>query len=532
MVRGYVFPMYYFYNDDSLTSELLSGVYTGDPSPYSVFIKSPLSLFFTGLYKLMPAIPWYPVILLLLMIVPSVALLYITRRNKKELAINSVILFLTIIPASIQLTFTLEAAALIVIALLYLSTDCKYTPYIGGFLLALSYCVRSEMFIVGVAFSMVVLLWKLFQKDLKSFAGFLGSLIICTGLFFACNSLLYNSAGWDEFYEVNTQRVNVYDYTWYIPYENAPQLYEAHNVSYEDYLLIDNYALSLEEKNWSGILKEIADITYEYYPPYSLAGQLYHAASAYIKYSISHLIPFGVLIYFTYIYVWCISIRKKKFALLFTSLCLFAGRNLIWLYLFWRGRFPDRVSFSICAIECATLAILIKALISKESLKFVCPIVVSLNFAAAVFMIVTTAITCHNQSLLNSRFDSLQEYMLSHPDKTYLLDVRSVNNFSEKIWHTSSTPNNYFQVGGWYCNSPVLQQRVKALVPSGSGVQSPDCTDILVLNPDVTFVIDEHQSLDWVVRYVASRYPEAALIIEDTVESGGTSYHILNFSQN
>lgn len=55
-------PWRFQVNDDELMMWLVSGAYTGTPESYAVFIHPILSWFFSVLYKLVPHLPWYPIV--------------------------------------------------------------------------------------------------------------------------------------------------------------------------------------------------------------------------------------------------------------------------------------------------------------------------------------------------------------------------------------------------------------------------------------------------------------------------------------
>ena len=58
------FDFFYDLNDDVLIKDILSGAYTGTPSGYNNQMMYPISVLIAGLYRLIPSVPWYGIILM------------------------------------------------------------------------------------------------------------------------------------------------------------------------------------------------------------------------------------------------------------------------------------------------------------------------------------------------------------------------------------------------------------------------------------------------------------------------------------
>ena len=64
LVLSLRFGFYYDLNDDWMMGHLLSGAYTGEGELRNIQSLFPLSAVLGGLYRLAPAIPWYPLFLM------------------------------------------------------------------------------------------------------------------------------------------------------------------------------------------------------------------------------------------------------------------------------------------------------------------------------------------------------------------------------------------------------------------------------------------------------------------------------------
>ena len=58
------FDFFYDLNDDVLIKDILSGAYTGTPSGYNNQMMYPISVLIAGLYRLIPSVPWYGIMLM------------------------------------------------------------------------------------------------------------------------------------------------------------------------------------------------------------------------------------------------------------------------------------------------------------------------------------------------------------------------------------------------------------------------------------------------------------------------------------
>ena len=62
-ILGAGFTFYYDLNDDVLIKDIVSGAYTGNPSAYTNQLLYPIACFISILYKTVPALPWYGLVL-------------------------------------------------------------------------------------------------------------------------------------------------------------------------------------------------------------------------------------------------------------------------------------------------------------------------------------------------------------------------------------------------------------------------------------------------------------------------------------
>jgi len=71
-------------NDDYRMSLIVSGAYTGKPSANLVFMKYPVALLMSSLYRITTAVPWYGIGTMLCIFVPSCIICHFMLRESKK----------------------------------------------------------------------------------------------------------------------------------------------------------------------------------------------------------------------------------------------------------------------------------------------------------------------------------------------------------------------------------------------------------------------------------------------------------------
>ena len=86
------FDFFYDLNDDVLIKDILSGAYTGTPSGYNNQMMYPISVLIAVMYRLIPSVPWYGVMLMtglaISVIIIVYRLLYYSKNTWIKLAIS------------------------------------------------------------------------------------------------------------------------------------------------------------------------------------------------------------------------------------------------------------------------------------------------------------------------------------------------------------------------------------------------------------------------------------------------------------
>ena len=77
-------PPSWYTNDDFRMMTIVSGAYSGTPNPDIVFMRYPVGLLLSGLYRITTNVPWYGIFTMLCMFVPSCVFCYYIIKKAYE----------------------------------------------------------------------------------------------------------------------------------------------------------------------------------------------------------------------------------------------------------------------------------------------------------------------------------------------------------------------------------------------------------------------------------------------------------------
>ena len=244
--------MYYLLNDDATIESILSGSLLGTPDGHSIYLRYPLSGLLSLLYRLIPSVSWYSLVLLGCylftgVVIGNVLVRCYRKQGKKAwgcLAFAATLILFLVLPEFIKLHYTVCAAVLAGGAILHTMTGKNI--WISPLALLFVYCIRKDVFLLALPFWLVAMLWKLREREwkrlLRTVAIFGAFSVVLMGL----NAFFYRSDAWQEYEQYNDSRTKVYDYSWFKQYEEIADAYQEYGISYKQYQMLDNYALTLD----------------------------------------------------------------------------------------------------------------------------------------------------------------------------------------------------------------------------------------------------------------------------------------------
>ena len=564
---------YYDLNDDATIRNILSGAFTGTPEAHAVYIKYPLGLFLSLLYRIAPAFHWFGVfeILAILASLYFISVAFSSLSDyiyvKFILSFGATALAGTLIVyETVFIQYTVVSGLLAAAGVVWIVTDKKRKLDIANIVIAailftLSFLVRSNMFLFMTPFIGVALVFSVIKglgderandnkKESKTeenkeninvnkqeskeekklvnntdvnnlivkYALYVVPAIVLIFLMQLIDTVAYSSNSWKNYKEWNEYRTVLFDYQKDAPwYEFHPDFYE--NIGFSeaqaDILVDTNIAFT------SDITTDILKKTVEYNivsVGHGFFETGFKDAVTFYIYTLHKTkeCRFSLFIIAMYVIFIIACIITKKFPYATFALIMFAARTVDWMYLILRGRIKDRVTVPLCVIEILLLFSLTIALMYKnkwQSGLIIGTILITLAFSR--FVLRTNVELTNNEA--NARiekdagWESVRHYFGEHPDSFYFIDLLSNADYSEKIFsNDESAFRNYELCGGWIAASPVYDKKLEK-----AGITAVD--QALLENENVYFVASDSRDLNWIDEYYKVKGINVKREIVDTV---------------
>lgn len=490
-------PPNWYTNDDFRMMTIVSGVYSGTPSPDIIFMRYPIGILLSGLYQVTTNIPWYGLFTMLCMYIPSCVFCYyiIKKAYEKNRIFLGIILYLLLFVFFIQKyiclpQFTLTSAFLGVgaFALLHEMPDKNNKKHIvsAALFAALSFSIRSKAFYLILPAILWVIAVRVFKDNRNKRKYILWSVFT----FIMCMAVLISDmAAWSrpeyaEFKKFKEVRAEIYDYG-SIPgyYENMP-FYKENGVSEVTYRAISGRFLDVDESVntetltlISSYMKQVRSVNKNIIKRISEAvkngiSNWYYASDQTIKYC-------AILV--TVLFFLCIamSVKKRKADIIFPFIV--AGMILEITFLEFNGRVMARlidlmmltmsVSGCFAIIELSdkrteTFAECAERL-KKDKVKSIC----LCGLLCAVFIFVMVGI-CNmqddldNKSLMlrkttNSKTEALMQYAAKYPESFFFYDTNDFMSSTGYVFQTYEKHRvlNNESMGSWNTRSPLYYER-------------------------------------------------------------------------
>lgn len=510
-------PPYYSMNDDVMMKSILSGAYTGTPDGHAIYMKYPLTGVLSLLYRILPVVPWFEAFMSACFLVAITAvvvrvqnLLMQTDGRLSGFAWSLVagvgmLVLALFLPQVFTLHYTLVAAMVGSCGLLLFLTGGGSMSII---LLLLSFCIRSQVFFLLLPFAAVVVLWNLIDKDIR----IMGRQILVLGIgiviCMAWNGIMYRSADWKQYEVYNDSRTRLYDYDKLLPYEGNEADFEKLGISEMQHRLMDEYVLVLADDITPEMMNAAAQLTASRKASgQSFSEQLIYCVKEYYYHLRYNDGPYNYLLMAGYAGVFILLIRRKEWWKTTLLGCMFGGRSLIWVYLIWQGRFPERVYISLYFIDLMILAGMLLQLLKECRIKRVyigvCIAVsaVLLGVGISQCMIMTGRARVHADR--HEEWMALKEYCSAYPEDSFFIDVYSTVDYSGKVWERAVQQNDVL-AGGWMSGSPLLEDKVAEL-------KEKDCY----------YIISAKRDVDWLFEYCNQRLNGVQIEKTDSISLDG-----------
>lgn len=575
---GAVFPMLFYLNDDVMMRSILSGAYLGVPDGHAVYMKYPLTGLLALLYRVTDHVPWFSLFLAgCFWLSASLVLGRLAEaagnaegpgRGERAgiclcMGLACAVFFL---PQYVALHYTVVAAVLggCGICLVLLKAErAALAP------LLLCWCVRSQIFWLSLPFLGMALLWALLDRweeegrklreVLKTPGLWKFPVMLALGIL-ACSlwdGAMYSSEEWRQYREFNEARTELYDYRSLLPYEQYETEYREAGIDRSQYRLLAEYDLGLSREADVGLL-ERACAVYDAqlgksreeaaYWKDCLTEYYYHVRYTDKPYNALVLLAYGAVA------VW--ALLQRKWGKLFLTACLGGGRSLIWLYLIWRGRFPERIEISLYLLELLLLAGLLcrmalaapkrdaltgrgrreegrkeesrkeesrqeegrekKGRLARLCLEFA---FLAMLVWAGFYQLPQLRERIGQQSERQEAWDVLTAYCQERDDAFYLLNVMSMVSYAGRVWEDTASEENYMLSGGWMSDSPLLWAKMEALGGADGG-------ELLVWTKSKSgkralYIAGADRDVSWLAQELGRRFGAVEAKLADSVKIQG-----------
>lgn len=470
----------YMTNDDAGIQSLLSGNVTGEPYITHQFINIILGAFISFLYKLLPQIQWWYVYSLLLLAVGIFMLHFCIIKicKDKKISLKVAILVIAVVDVSFMVysianvSFTTVPAVLGtgLVALLFASDNVenkRTLKWIGcivviGYVLLLIH--RSASAYALICYILLGVLWnftgryKVDRKLVLRFGTVCMFFVLLTGCITGLNKIADEKINGTEFIQYNAARARYKDYG-HDSYVENPELYEEAGWSEELYSLVERWyfmddAVTTENFNYLSENSKVKS---------SITASSKAALMTALKDTDCQAIIclWIVSIFFVILSVTiCFNVRKLYFICMNNM-----GSILLLVYQLLKGRMLYRSLFVVLLPAVVINCILIinhYRMKTKEDRIFKILLFLGLLCCSSLVLDYTfDPIENANKEKIMEKSRKTEEYVLAHPDNTYIYAPSVYNNISPWSVYTGKGLSNMIPWGGSAYHSDNYNRRLE-----------------------------------------------------------------------
>ena len=485
LVLWNLIPFVYGIIDDRSMMEIVSGQYLGMPDPHTIFMGYWYSLFLTGLYTVLPNVDWYAFCYIVMQVMCMILILFrlVRERERKWEKVLCAVLALSSfaafgVQATVQLSFTTTAAVLGVTVVFLYATVEKLEwkdAALLFFLLFLTSQVRFDIFCMTVPVCAVLWIFRVAVQGQRERIQFLmpaAALAVLT-LAMLGNLAGYGSAEWRAYKSYDNSRTAIYDFPDYTfpEYEGAEELYSSVGIETKSRArTLINYNYTADDQITPEFFRDYIEAYQKMYPSeQTVVQRLVQSVKDYLKgvrdnrFYMQHLLGLAMYAGLVILALW-----KKEWGLLGKTLCTGGIQGIMWIYLLYKGRIPDRVIYSMNLMLLVTAFLLWREIFPRISLPGAAR---KAGVVACMFVLCylagaqTATFRGKNQELSrwNQNIESLKEYCMEHPDHFYFNDVTSLafTTYDVRLWRDQPYVMNYMSLGDWMSFSPIWKKKLE-----------------------------------------------------------------------
>lgn len=528
-------PFIYDINDDVAMRNVAAGVITGTPDAHLLHIKYLLGLVISGLYKTLPGLDWYGLVLIGIMLFAFSMVLYRGLAAEKGLiwkAAYTAAAFLLFTCTGVQhitafqWTVAASMAGAAGIYLFYTSrTEERFQMIleegIAIFLILTSLLIRDDVFLMTVPVAALCFWWKYgsFEKSGKwpltlHHLWVPAALLTGTVLILGVEAFAYRDPAWREFRSYNVDREAIMDYYGLENYDEDPEFFDSLGITPEEAENMQRYSLYLVDDLYSAKMKALAERSREVYlREHSVKERLTTAVWEIYRHlgkDTYHPVNLICLAVLGGVLGLCVGRNRRQLGLVLSVLAVV---GVYWLYLGYRDRMIERAGFALYLLTMLTLlAVWYRTLFLEQASSpeegpwqgriLTAAVLVILTFTAGfTWSSVKDKNTWRRD--YNLEFLDVNRYMAEHMENVYFMTTFSIETYTDNFSIRRDFDfSNLLSVGGWHTFSPLENEKDEKL-----GITDPR-RDI-VEKDDVYVISLEDINLRYMDRYYTSLYGDS-----------------------
>lgn len=487
----------WYTNDDFRMMTIVSGAYTGTPSADIVFMRYPIGLFLSALYRITTAVPWYGLFTMACMFLPSCIFGYyiLKTAGRKHHFLLGILLYILLFGLFIQKyvclpQFTLTSAFMGVGAVVLLYEMPEHHAWkhlmLAAFCAVLSFSVRSKAFYLLLPVLCLILLRRICMKpgEWKKLSLWGASVLLLCVLVTVIDWAAWNREGYQEFQAFKEARAAVYDYG-SIPgyYDNIP-FYNGNGISEVTYRAISGRYLDIDDTVNTETLELIADYMKEIRNTRNgFFEQIWTAFTGGLStwfYNRDQTIKYNAL-FVTVLLFLCFRQMKKKHQRMPVFFMIVGGMLLEITFLSYIGRVMarliDLMLLIMLVMGCLTFIEMLperrhtmKDLIRSFRVDKIHGLFCVISYAALTAFMIVGFLNFQDdldkkafnlRETTNSRTEALMDYTGQYPDKFFFYDSNDFIACTGYVFQTYEKDQvlNNASLGSWNSHSPIYYER-------------------------------------------------------------------------
>ena len=550
-VLAYFFDYYYELNDDYFIKNILSGVYSGTPSAHSIQMLYPLSFILSTLYRLNRKIAWFGLFLNLcqfgcIALITERILSFLTKRWTKAITLCVETIFVATFLLRelvfVQYTFTCTLLAATAAFLLYTSKPADTVKQmiknnvISIVLAVIAFNVRSEMLLLLLPLICVTGLCKwatekkfFTRSNVSKYFALFGVVIAGLGICYGVDVIAYSSPDWKEFRDFFDNRTELYDFQTIPAYEGNEKFYESIGMAPEEQVLLINYNFGIDDDIDAEKIGKIAQYAKEQKNSQNIdwPEKIKDIIKDYVYRTFHGIdIPWNLMTVTMYVLVFFCALCNRHFRFIWELVLMGLVRTGLWGFLLYRGRTPERITYSLYLTEILILLGIFLGECQKEKRRLLFGSLGCISILLFGTLFMQTSITGQYERYLranktNQQYQDLKSYVKEHENNYYFWDVYSFTKYSEKMFvNVDNSLANIDIMGGWLYKSPLTTEKLAVF-----GFNS---SEKAILNGENVYIVEANMErtdtpcfTDWVTAYYAYRGVEVSVEQTDSVYTDG-----------